>query len=220
MSQARNEILNRLRQSLARQGTIEPSIVQSLKRRIAQPTVHPQPQLEQDLTQRFIAKLKAVHVTVEELDSLEAVANGVTRYLRSQSLGQHLVVSKALLKEKIAWPDQLHIEYRRARDEDRVTMTGVFAAVAETGSVVLLSSPQSPTTLNFLPEDHIVLVHEERIVPYIEDVWTLLRKNNRGLPRTVNFITGPSKTADVEQTIHYGAHGPRRLHIMLVRRGT
>jgi L-lactate dehydrogenase complex protein LldG len=218
MNHARDEILNRLRQSLHRQGPPEPAALLLLEQRMAKPKTHVQPRLNEDLTQRFINKLKAVHVTVEQVATLKAVAGAVTEYLHAQSLPQHLLMSKDVAKEDIEWPQELHIEHRPAQDKDRVTLTGVFAAVAETGSVVLLSGPNSPTTLNFLPVDHIVLVREEQILPYVEDVWTRLRKDGMGLPRTVNFITGPSKTADVEQTIHYGAHGPQRLHIILVRR--
>jgi len=218
MSQARDEILIRLRQSLHRQGPPEPAALMQLEQRMAQPKAYAQPHLDEDLTQGFITKLKAVHVTIEQVNTLKAVANAVTGYLHAQSLPQHLLMSQDDLTASIAWPEQLHIEHRPAEDKDRVTLTGAFAAVAETGSVVLLSGPDSPTTLNFLPEDHIVLVREEQIVAYMEDMWARLRKQGLGLPRTINFITGPSKTADVEQTIHYGAHGPRRLHIILVRR--
>jgi L-lactate utilization protein LutC len=108
------------------------------------------------------------------------------------------------------------VERRAGVGSDLVTVTGAYAAVAETGSVVLLSSAESPTTLNFLPDDHLVVVRESQIVAHIEDVWTRMRKDKRAMPRTVNFISGPSKTADVEQTIQEGAHGPRRLHVILV----
>jgi L-lactate dehydrogenase complex protein LldG len=81
---------------------------------------------------------------------------------------------------------------------------------------VLLSSPRSPTTLNFLPEDHLIVLARSSIVAHLEDVWARLRaQDDPSVPRTVNFITGPSKTGDVEQIIHEGAHGPRRLHVIL-----
>jgi L-lactate dehydrogenase complex protein LldG len=108
------------------------------------------------------------------------------------------------------------VERRAAAGGDRLTVTSAYAGVAETGSLVLLSSAQSPTTLNFLPDDHVIVVRESQIVKHIEDVWARMRSDKRAMPRTVNFITGPSKTADVEQTIQEGAHGPRRLHVILV----
>jgi len=55
------------------------------------------------------------------------------------------------------------------------------------------------------------------LVKHIEDVWARLRECCSDWPRTVNIITGPSRTADIEQTIQLGAHGPRRLHVLLVK---
>jgi L-lactate dehydrogenase complex protein LldG len=91
--------------------------------------------------------------------------------------------------------------------------------VAETGTLILTSGPDNPTTLNFLPENHIVILFADDIAGNYEDVWDRLRRmNGSNLPRTVNMITGPSRTGDIEQTIELGAHGPRRLHIMIVDR--
>ena len=81
---------------------------------------------------------------------------------------------------------------------------------------MLLSGDGRPTSHNFLPDDHLVLLDAGRIVRYQEDIWTLLRAMPEDFPRVVNLITGPSKTADVEQTVQYGAHGPRRLHVIIV----
>jgi L-lactate utilization protein LutC len=55
-----------------------------------------------------------------------------------------------------------------------------------------------------------------RIVPRIKDAWDLLRGERGELPRAINIVSGPSRTADVEQTIQLGAHGPRRLHVLLL----
>ncbi len=87
------------------------------------------------------------------------------------------------------------------------------AGVAETGSLLLCSGPDTPTRLNFLPEHQILVLDPAQIVRHLEDAWALLDATP---PRAVNLITGPSRTADVEQTIQLGAHGPRSLHILLV----
>ena len=91
-------------------------------------------------------------------------------------------------------------------------------AVAETGTLVLLSGPDNPTTINFLPETHIVVLRAHDIVGPYEAAWNALREiyGERSLPRTVNLISGPSRTADIEQTIIMGAHGPKRLHVVIV----
>jgi L-lactate dehydrogenase complex protein LldG len=81
---------------------------------------------------------------------------------------------------------------------------------------MLVSGPETPSTLNFLPETHVVVVRASQIVGGYEDAWARLRAAMKAMPRTVNFITGPSRSGDIEQTLQLGAHGPRRLHVVLV----
>jgi L-lactate dehydrogenase complex protein LldG len=109
----------------------------------------------------------------------------------------------------------LRIHRGRAEAEDKVSLTSCHAAIAESGTLMLISGPRNPTTLNFLPDTHIVVVHREQVVAVYEDGLDRLRTSGK-LPRVINFITGPSRTADIEQHIELGAHGPRRLHIVLV----
>ncbi|MGH7055097.1 MAG: LutC/YkgG family protein, partial [Stellaceae bacterium] len=119
----------------------------------------------------------------------------------------------------IPWESRplLHIRRGRAEASDPASLTPAFAAIAETGTLMLISGAETPTTLNFLPDTHIVILHERQIVAAYEDAWDRLRaRAGARLPRTVNFITGPSRTADIEQHLELGAHGPRRLHIVMV----
>ena len=87
------------------------------------------------------------------------------------------------------------------------------------GTLMLTSGAARPTTLNFLPDTHIVVLCEADIVSGYEDVWARLRARygKNVMPRTVNTITGPSRTGDIEQAMELGAHGPRRMHIVVVR---
>ena len=80
----------------------------------------------------------------------------------------------------------------------------------------MLSGEQTPPSVSLLPETHIAVVHRSRIVSKMEDAWAALRAETRELPRAVSFISGPSRTADIEQTVTLGAHGPYRVHIVLV----
>jgi L-lactate dehydrogenase complex protein LldG len=97
-----------------------------------------------------------------------------------------------------------------------VGVVPAFAGIAETGTLMLLSGPESPTTLNFMPDYHVVLLKTSRLLGTFEEGWALLRREQGPMPRTVNLITGPSRTGDIEQTILMGAHGPRRLIVALV----
>lgn len=104
--------------------------------------------------------------------------------------------------------------------EDCAGLSHAFAGAAETGTLVLVSGPENPTRINFLPETHIVLIAEDDILGSYEACWSRLRARYGAgsLPRTVNWISGPSRTADIEQTIINGAHGPKNLHAVIVKR--
>jgi L-lactate dehydrogenase complex protein LldG len=105
-----------------------------------------------------------------------------------------------------------------AQRHDAVGVSQADAGIAETGTLLLASGRANPTTLAFLPETHIVVVAAADVVGDYETAIDALRKRlGDGFPpRTINLITGPSRSADIEQTMLLGAHGPRRLHIILV----
>jgi len=97
-----------------------------------------------------------------------------------------------------------------------IAVTDCFAGVAETGTLVLLSGRDRDSRLNFVSQTHIVIVEASSIVGPYEDVWQMLRDATISIPRAVNFVTGPSRTADIEQTIELGAHGPGEVHVIIV----
>jgi L-lactate dehydrogenase complex protein LldG len=82
----------------------------------------------------------------------------------------------------------------------------------------MTSGAENPSTLNFLADNHIVVVSGKDMTGDYEAMWDKVRATfGKGrMPRTVNMITGPSRLADIEQTLLLGAHGPRRLHIIVV----
>jgi L-lactate dehydrogenase complex protein LldG len=173
----------------------------------------------------FVAMAEAAQATVARLRSSEELPEAVVRYLADENLPAELVVAPDPDLDTIRWDLRPLLRIRRGRAEsgDMVSLTPCSAAIAETGTVMLASGPASPTTLNFLPDTHMVVIHADQIVASYEDGWERLRMiaaarepGPHGLPRTVNFITGPSRTGDIEQQIVLGAHGPRRLHILLV----
>jgi len=150
------------------------------------------------------------------VDSLSAAASEIERYLVDSGAGNRLLVSGDDLIQQIEWPASLELQQRSATGEDRVSVTSALCGIAETGTLMLVSGEQNPTSLNFLPDYHIVVLRSDLLVPRMEDAWDKLRAAFAQMPRTVNFISGPSKTADVEQTVEYGAHGPRCLHVVMV----
>jgi len=168
----------------------------------------------------FVAMAEEVQATVARVPSLASVPEAVAHYLATENLPAELVVAPDQNLDAVPWGVRplLQIHRGRARAEDKASLTSCHAAIAETGTLMLMSGRHSPTTLNFLPDTHIVVVRRDQVVAAYEDGLDRLRANNAPgkLPRVVNFITGPSRTADIEQHIELGAHGPRRLHIVLV----
>jgi L-lactate dehydrogenase complex protein LldG len=174
----------------------------------------PRPAFAGDSVERFVAKMLEKSATLVRIGSLAEVGGEVDRFLRAQGAARQLCVSPALAG--IVWPADLGIQYRAALREDQTSVTPCFAAVAESGGIVTLSGPDTPSTLNFVPDNHIVIVRASQVVRHFEDAWALWRAKGLPMPRTLNIISGPSRTADIEQTIQLGAHGPRRLHILLL----
>ena len=123
--------------------------------------------------------------------------------------------------DKLAWGSEPALERRKgpAGGDDEVGLSHAAAAVAETGTLVLASGADNPVTLNFLPETHIVVVEDKDLVGGYEGAWEKIRARfgKRAMPRTVNFVSGPSRTADIGGQLVMGAHGPRRLCVILVR---
>lgn len=169
----------------------------------------------------FTAMMEAVGGSVEVLSDANDIPHAVSEYLRRQNLPAVIRRGSDPLIARLPWHRGGTLEVRegRAVESDKASITHAFAAVAETGTLVLLSGPDNPTTLNFLPEAHIVVLEATDLLASYEDAWTKLRvRMGEGtMPRTVNMISGPSRTADIEQTIVRPAHGPKNLHVILVR---
>ena len=213
MAESRSAILGRISQALGHAAVADaPAVVQ----RMNEHARGPQPQWAEAPRERFLAKLTKVAGTYVEIASDAEIVQTVSDYLAAQNLPHRLVVAPHPLLAKVIWPEGWDVASRRAQGDDRISLAVAFCGIAETGSLMLLSGPDSPTTLNFLPDDFLCLLPDNRIVPRMEDAWALLRAERGGPPRATNLITGPSRTADVEQTIQLGAHGPRRLHVLLI----
>jgi L-lactate dehydrogenase complex protein LldG len=101
----------------------------------------------------------------------------------------------------------------------RVGLTGVDAALAVTGSVVLLSGNGRPRAASLLPPIHIAVVAASQIVPDLESWWAVQKAAGLAQARehsNIVFITGPSRTADIAMQLVMGMHGPRELHLVLL----
>ena len=168
------------------------------------------------LADLFVDYAKGVDMSVDRVASMEDVPDRVADYLARENLPANLRVAPDPSLDGIPWEKRPTLTITRGKTDgaDEVGLTGAFAGVAETGTLIMRSGPEHPTTLNFLPDSHLVVIRKSQIVGSYEDAWDKIRDGE--MPRTVNFIAGPSRTGDIEQTIFMGAHGPRRMHIVLV----
>jgi L-lactate dehydrogenase complex protein LldG len=138
----------------------------------------------------------------------------LARYLSERKLPVNGVCWPSLAR--LPWSAAgLDIQSRPPKNQDLVGITGAFCAIAETGTLMLLSGAETPATTSLLPETHVAVLDPGRIVATMEDAWDLMRKECKQPPRAVNFISGPSRTADIEQTVTLGAHGPYRVLLIL-----
>jgi L-lactate dehydrogenase complex protein LldG len=167
---------------------------------------------------QFIKKAVEAAASVEAVRRNE-VAQAVTKFLRDHNLPQSLRSGDDTRLKSIIWPSGgPQILSGPSDGSDLSGLSHAFGGVSETGTLILLSGPDNPTTVNFLPENHIVLVEATDLEANYEAIWSRLRAKTGGaMPRTVNTVTGPSRSADIEQTLILGAHGPVRLHIIVVQ---
>lgn len=174
---------------------------------------------DSDLKALLRGSLEGQSANVIEVATRADVPAAVAQFLRSANLPQRLRMGKDLSLTRLDWSREPGLERSvgPARPQDQVTLSRASAAVAETGTLVLTSGPANPVTLTYLPETHIVVLSSTDIVGPYETAFERLRSAAQGtLPRTVNLVSGPSRTADVGGKLVMGAHGPRRLCVILV----
>ena len=172
----------------------------------------------------FHQQAEAAAATVARVPGWDDMPGAVAGYLRDANRPAEVVVAPHPDLQGLNWAvgaPVLGVTYGASGADTAVGVSRALVGVAETGTLMLRSGPDSPTTLNFLPETHIVAVPASAIVGAYEDAWDMLRteQGDGAVPRSVNLVTGPSRTADIEQTLQLGAHGPKNLHIVVVGNG-
>jgi L-lactate dehydrogenase complex protein LldG len=168
----------------------------------------------------FRAMVEAANGSIEEIADANDVPSAIAALLRRHNLPMALKRGADPRLAALPWEraGTLEVSVGPSAGNDLVAVSHAFGAVAESGTLMLVSGPDNPTTLNFLPDTHVVVVDAKDVVGDYETLWRKLREKfgAGAMPRTVNLITGPSRSADIEQTLILGAHGPRRLHVIVV----
>lgn len=215
---ARATILGRIRKAHGRAGA-EPTNEEllAIREAMADHEIGPLPgvALPIDRLAQFRAECARLGSSHAELQHLREVPAEVARYLEGNQLEKRVVLWQE--HAGLPWAEAgVAIDARPANGNDRTGVTGCFCAIAETGTVLLLSSPERPKATALLPETHVCIVSRARIVDTMEEAFAMMRNAQGEPPRATWFVSGPSRTADIEQTIVVGAHGPYRVHVILV----
>ena len=219
---ARDAVLGRVKKALGATGDRAAANADA-ERYITTPAPGPRPAMPADLLAKFMVRATDMQSTVERVADVTLIPAAVARYINALEFPPPLASQKS--HKGVCWPEfegldwkgaSLVIEARPTLGNDRLGITGTFCAIAETGTLVVLSGVNEPTATTLLPDTHVAVVRADRIVSGMEEAFALIRKERGKLPRAINMISGPSRTGDVEQTIVLGAHGPFRVHIVVV----
>ncbi|MBM6596570.1 LutC/YkgG family protein [Microvirga pudoricolor] len=219
---ARDDILGNIRRSLGVTGkeTIRRQMVADRLDRAPRGLIPARGQVQgRERVDLFKLQAEAALATVTEVATPAEVPQSIAAYLRDHNLPATLRMGDDPRLEAMPWSETaLDMSQGPSRGSDLNAVSHAFAGVAETGTVVMVSGHENPSTLNFLPDNHIVVVAAKDLATDYESVWSKIRfaQGKGTMPRTVNWLTGPSRSGDIEQTLLLGAHGPRRLHIVLV----
>jgi L-lactate dehydrogenase complex protein LldG len=223
--QARARILGRVRDAVSKSGAArdEATARANAEAYVAAHVQGPRPRMPADLVARFMQRATDMESTVHRVADRREIPASVARYLDALELAPALAAQRS--RQGVCWPELsdldwasagLAIEARPTTGDDKLGITGAFCAIAETGTLVLLSGALTPTGTMLLPDTHVAVVSAARIVAGMEEAFALVRSERHPMPRAVNLVSGPSRTGDIEQTIVLGAHGPYRVHILVV----
>ena len=220
---ARDEVFASIRRSLGVTGREAPRRLAAETRLAQAPrgVVPARGQVDRDARIALMEdRATAAHATVAVLDRMDEVPAEVARFLRDTNAPATIRMGDDPELSALPWAGTaLTVASGRSHGDDLNAVSRAFGAVAESGTVALVSGTANPTTLNFLPDNHVVVIQADDLAGDTETVFDRLRERYgpTTMPRTLNFVTGPSRSGDIEQTLVLGAHGPRRLHIVIVR---
>lgn len=233
---SRAAVLARVRAALGRTGS-DGDAREIAREYLARHVQGPKPSLPHDLAERFLERASDMSSTVERIPGVADVPRAVANYIAAIPVVDsaptatpvgpdgHAAHVLSTAAAGVCWPEfsslgwseaGLAVESRPTAGYDALGITGCYCAIAETGTLVFVTGIETPSATFLLPETHIAIVRPAQILPAMEDAFARIRSEFGRLPRAVNLVSGPSRTGDIEQTIVLGAHGPRRLHILIV----
>lgn len=218
MDKDRNQLLGDIRAALGR-GPVDLEQARLARAQMWEEQGPARPHWEERAEERFVSQMEKASGSVARVSDTERIPQAVQEYMARHGLAEYACLADHPRLARLEWPFRVDTFTSTTSAQADLGVAVAAAAVAETGSLVMLSGARSPVSLNFLPERLVAVVESERIVPNMEALWASLHEKDGFPPRVVNMITGPSRTADVEQRLQIGAHGPKALHVILVNNG-
>ncbi len=197
---AREEILSALRQRRLRTAP--------------RPASFQVPDLGPDPVQRFVERSRHSAAEVKVLDSAADIPAAIAEALRSRNMPAAVHVPPDPVLAGIDWSGAPGLTIRsEPPGPDDAALASVPLAIAETGTLAYPASADRPASWHFRAGLEIAIVQRANMVADLERVLARLRAD---LPSTLNLVTGPSRTGDIEQTLELGAHGPKALVVLVV----
>ena len=217
-SLARERLLKKIRQSQHRTDDLKPAELDAALDYLRARTKGPTPSYD-DVVGAFLNQSERLFTTIDRVKTLSEVPAAVQTFLNQHELSTSVAVWPKL--SDLPWSQtSLQCKFDAPAGSDMVGVSGTLCAIAETGTLVMASGPNTPASTHLLPETHIAILHTQSIVATMEDAFAVARETLGSMPRALNLVSGPSRTADIEQTIVLGAHGPYRVHVILVDEST
>lgn len=187
---------------------------------------------KEEKIERFCESWRALTGVAEVVDSDEAAIEVLKTWLKDEEI-QRLIrwdhpeldtlgFDQALQTEGISvdvWGKGDHFSMKEIANEAQVGITWVDYAVADTGTLALFSAPGKARSVSLLPPIHISIFRADQLVTRIGEVMLKIDEMNRDnkLPAGVNFVTGPSRSADIENDLSIGVHGPKKVYALIIR---
>jgi L-lactate dehydrogenase complex protein LldG len=173
-------------------------------------------QPEADSLARYIELANAEGTSISQIAAWDAVPAAVSAYIEEQTLAPSVVIDSKAPVSIESWVQAgLNTTVPPLNRDGDIFLSDCFGAIAENGATVISSNDGQSVANNFLGETHIILLRRSRIFQGLTDLWQALRAASH-MPRELCLVTGPSRTADLGVPARLGAHGPARVHVIIV----